>query len=73
VGQIAEGGKVSRHKAAQAVDVAKHVPELLDEVISGKRPLPEAAKKAQERKPTKPRQHGYASNSRNTLCRSCRV
>jgi hypothetical protein len=36
VGQIAEAAKVGRHKAAQAVDVAKHVPEFLDEVIAAR-------------------------------------
>jgi len=55
VGQVADAAKVSHHKAAQAMDVAKYAPELLDEVISGKMPLSEAAKKAQEQKPTKPR------------------
>lgn len=55
VGQVAEAAQVSRHKAAQAVAVAKHAPELLDEVIAGKMPLPEAAKQAEERKPKKPR------------------
>jgi hypothetical protein len=43
VGQIAAGAKVSHHKAAQAVAVAKAKPELLEQVKRGEMPLREAA------------------------------
>ena len=55
VGQLAAKANVSRHKAAQAVTVKKHAPELLEEVKKGKLDLRTAAKRARAKAPSKPR------------------
>jgi hypothetical protein len=54
-GQIAKEAEVSRHKAEQAIAVAKEAPEELDAVIAGTQPLRVAAKKAKAKKPRPPR------------------
>jgi hypothetical protein len=54
VGQIAEAAKVSHHKAAQAVAVAKAAPELLEQVRTGTMKLKDAAKKVKASAPKRP-------------------
>jgi hypothetical protein len=57
VGQVAAEAEVSHHKAAQAVFVAKHAPEEVDDVIAGKQTLREAEKKARAKVETKTGPH----------------
>jgi ParB-like chromosome segregation protein Spo0J len=51
VGQIAEAAKVSHHKAAQAIAVSDHAPELVPQVRKGEVPLRRAAAVARQRAP----------------------
>jgi hypothetical protein len=44
--KLAEQAGVSEHKIRQAETVAKHAPELMDDVIAGKLPLAQAVKQA---------------------------
>lgn len=58
VGQLATAAGVSRHKAAQAIAVKKHAPELIDQVTRGQMKLKHAAKIARQRQPvTRPQAH----------------
>src|SRR5262252_2317242 len=66
VGQIATEAKVSRHKAAQAVAVAKE-PDLAQDVHEGKLKLKDAARVAKQRKPAKPKPHKHGATRTNLL------
>jgi ParB-like chromosome segregation protein Spo0J len=44
--RLADGAQTTKHKARQALDVDKHAPKDLDNVIAGKEKLATAAKKA---------------------------
>jgi hypothetical protein len=52
--EIAQQAQISEHKAQQAIQVAQHAPELLDQVMTGKEKLKDAAKKARAKSPPKP-------------------
>jgi hypothetical protein len=53
--EIAQQADISEHKAQQAIQVARHAPELLDGVMTGKVKLKDAAQKARAKSPPKPR------------------
>ncbi len=59
--KLQKTANVSQHKARQAMDVAKHAPELLPAVKAGEKKLKEAHKTAVARKPrtAKPRQFDF--------------
>lgn len=55
-GQLAAKAGVSQHKAAQAIAVRKHAPELLEEVKTGRMKLRDAARKVErQERPKKPK------------------
>jgi hypothetical protein len=53
--ELAERSGVSENKAKQAIQVAGHAPELLDEVRTGKVKLKDAVQKARAQSPPRPR------------------